>query len=924
MVKLLALLALLQVVTVLATPTSWTSKWLDLGKPASSTCISHPETTYLGHTGPQPTDATWLATAQTITFTLTNGIGVAQTSICPTQTNDYTLTVNLPTTGLIFLTADVGDFTGSGYTKCGTGSRIAASPASYPSSYTYPFRAWCDQVANKTSVTMRVTFASGQTGQYFANSFTIPINPTCANTTCFNYVPTSPPPTPPPTPPPPPPTGTPVYPECIGAALLPNPCPLSKRCFYDTECKVQTSDLVYPNCNNAVPLANPWPTGKCCFYDSQCKPQCEDKTNSKCTALKIPACAVPGCGRCSNTSSSVCEMCWSGYVLNLVTKKCDCAPGFFGVTACKACAAGTISYGMKLGTAATCIACPTGRVANANKTECVVASAWGHWGYDLTNRRWAYNETTLTTSNVANIKLGWSMTTGLDVSATPTIVGGRMYVPDWNGNLYCLNALTGGNIWTKKISDYVFAIDPAPYPVVASNTSIMSRTSPAVSGTTLVVGVMKKGGGYPYLLAINIANGKLIWGKRVDTHVDAMMTQSPTIHAGYIYSGVSSLEELHAASPGYACCTFRGNMLKVDLATGKIIWRTYMTPDNKDLPGGFSGNSVWGSAPSVDVRRNVVYIATGNNYEIPDTLENCLNAVGNITTTNVAQALECERLYGQGNYHNSIVALDLTTGAIKWAKQLGGPDAWNGACGQKGTNPNCAAGGLFDLNSPDYDFAQAPMLVTACKASFCKQLVVAGQKSGWLWALDPESGDVHWSTSVGPGGTVGGLQWGSAADNARIYVSNNNYLSISTDLTGMKSVVNFPTKTNQRPPASTNGGVAAAVNAYDGTIEWTFANPTPHWADLSLAAADQRRARSQAPMTVANNIVFYPSMDLDGTLFMLDARTGKLLSSVKTGMTTGCGPSVVNGKVYIGSGYSNFGLGKSGAPDLQRLHMLTL
>jgi hypothetical protein len=83
---------------------------------------------------------------------------------------------------------------------------------------------------------------------------------------------------------------------------------------------------------------------------------------------------MPGCGRCSNTSSSVCEMCWSGYVLNLVTKKCDCAPGFFGVTACKACAAGTISYGMKLGTAATCIACPTGRVANANKTECV-----GEW-----------------------------------------------------------------------------------------------------------------------------------------------------------------------------------------------------------------------------------------------------------------------------------------------------------------------------------------------------------------------------------------------------------------------------------------------------------------------------------------------------------------------------------------------------------------
>jgi hypothetical protein len=44
-----------------------------------------------------------------------------------------------------------------------------------------------------------------------------------------------------------------------------------------------------------------------------------------------------------------------------------------------------------------------------------------------------------------------------------------------------------------------------------------------------------------------------------------------------------------------------------------------------------------------------------------------------------------------------------------------------------------------DINSPDYDFAQAPMLVTACKGCRCKQLVVAGQKSGWLWALAPDT-----------------------------------------------------------------------------------------------------------------------------------------------------------------------------------------
>lgn len=117
---------------------------------------------------------------------------------------------------------------------------------------------------------------------------------------------------------------------------------------------------------------------------------------------------------------------------------------------------------------------------------------------------------------------------------------------------------------------------------------------------------MKKGGGYPYLLVLKTADGRLVWGKRLDNHTAAMLTQSPTVHDGYIYQGVSSLEELSAADPKYACCTFRGSMLKVRLSDGAIMWRTFMAPDNKNKPGGFSGNSVWGSSPSVDVLRKQV------------------------------------------------------------------------------------------------------------------------------------------------------------------------------------------------------------------------------------------------------------------------------------------------------------------------------
>jgi hypothetical protein len=53
-------------------------------------------------------------------------------------------------------------------------------------------------------------------------------------------------------------------------------------------------------------------------------------------------------------------------------------------------------------------------------------------------------------------------------------------------------------------------------------------------------------------------------------------------------------------------------------------------------------------------------------------------------------------------------------------------------------------------------------------------------------------------------------------------------------------------------------------------------------------------------MTVANGVVYYASMDANGTLFYLEAATGRLLGSFETGATLGCGPSLARGKVFAG------------------------
>lgn len=232
-----------------------------------------------------------------------------------------------------------------------------------------------------------------------------------------------------------------------------------------------------------------FPALPCPSLHPQCKPQCEDTSksspNPKCGV--IPTCKVTGCGLCSTTSSAVCEKCWAGYILNLKTRTCDCASGYYVSStstswSCKLCPAGSIPYG---GAATACTACPAGRIANKEQSECVLASSWDHWGYDLTNRRWGYGERTLNVGNIASIQPKWTFTAGSDVTATPTVSNGWLYVPDWSGKLWCLDAVTGMTIWNQTIYDLVLQVDPTPYPPASPGT-VISRTSPAISGNYLV------------------------------------------------------------------------------------------------------------------------------------------------------------------------------------------------------------------------------------------------------------------------------------------------------------------------------------------------------------------------------------------------------------------------------------------------------
>jgi polyvinyl alcohol dehydrogenase (cytochrome) len=132
-----------------------------------------------------------------------------------------------------------------------------------------------------------------------------------------------------------------------------------------------------------------------------------------------------------------------------------------------------------------------------------------------------------------------------------------------------------------------------------------SRTSPAYADGTVFIA--DNSGAHP--IAVDANTGLKHWITQLDTHPSALLTSSSVIVGDRIYMPVSSNEQSPASKPGYACCTFRGSMVALDIHTGQIAWKTYSRPDNSGKAGGFSGGEAL-AVPAVDTERGIIYFAT--------------------------------------------------------------------------------------------------------------------------------------------------------------------------------------------------------------------------------------------------------------------------------------------------------------------------
>jgi polyvinyl alcohol dehydrogenase (cytochrome) len=464
----------------------------------------------------------------------------------------------------------------------------------------------------------------------------------------------------------------------------------------------------------------------------------------------------------------------------------------------------------------------------------------------------------LSASDVTRLKLKWAFGfPGATRSvAQPTVVGGRVFIGSQNGSVYSIDAKSGCGQWEYR----------AGKPV----------RSAVVIGPHGDSWAAYFGDAGANVHAIDAQTGKTLWKTKVDDHPTAVITGSPTLVGTTLLVPVSSFEEVTGANPSYSCCSFRGSLVALDASTGKILWKTF-TIAEEAKPGptnsagvqqmGPSGAAIW-SAPTFDAVGQRVYATTGDNYSDPPS-----------------------------GTSDAIIAFNVGAGDLAWIRQITSGDAFTIACP---AGVNCPKS-----NGPDFDFGSSAVLASLPDG---KRLLVAGQKSGVVTAVDPDrGGEIVWQKRVGAGSAMGSVQWGVAADDSNVYVavSDPKLRPVAPGTPGGQTLVFDPSVTLLID--SQAGGGLSALRLETGEEVWR----TPHPGCGEVPGCSPAQS---AAVTAIPGLVF--SGGLDGHLRAYVADNGKIAWDIDTkgdyqtvngvaaegGSIDGGGAVVVDGMVYVGSG----------------------
>ena len=466
------------------------------------------------------------------------------------------------------------------------------------------------------------------------------------------------------------------------------------------------------------------------------------------------------------------------------------------------------------------------------------------WGHD-TNRSTPVSQGGIPKDQVEGLTLKWSFTYpgALRTRSQPSVGWDTLFTGSQDGTVYAFDLNTGCVKWTFQAAAEV-------------RTGIVLTPG----GMAFFGDILAK------VYALNAKTGELVWQEKADDHPSATLTGTPAYHEGRLYVPVSSLEVVPAADPGYACCTFRGSILALQANSGEEIWRHYTIPSAPKEIGRTSagtakfapsGAPVW-SSPTIDVRRNLLYVGTGENYSSP-----------------------------ADEHSDAILAIDLDTGERAWQRQSTAGDAWNVAC-MMADNPNCP-----EEDGPDFDHGSS-ILLAQVKSGI--EVLAAGHKDGTVFILDPDNeGALLWTERMGRGSIQGGVHFGMAASEGAVHVPIN-------DMNDTRNG-DFLDPKLARPGVST-------IDLDEQAVIWQHVQQDRCGEDRPFCDPGV-----SAPLSVSDGVIY--AGHLDGYLRAYDAESSNILWSYDTaqehegtngligrgGGMSGAGPTVAAGHLIVNSGY---------------------
>ena len=473
-------------------------------------------------------------------------------------------------------------------------------------------------------------------------------------------------------------------------------------------------------------------------------------------------------------------------------------------------------------------------------------AAWNGWGASITNNAFqTTKQAGLTRQDLPSLDLKWAFGFPDSFSAwsQPVVVGGRLYVGSQSGFMYALDAKSGCILWRFEAKAGVRgAVNVGSY-----------------EGHSGTISAVYFGDQQGNVYGLDAQTGERLWSLDLEKHPKGRITGSPVLFNHRLYVPMSSWRTIE--EPGDVCCTFRGSVSAVDVNSGKLLWKTYTihqqaVPTGKlDREGhpllGPAGSSVW-QALTVDASRSLIYAGTGNSYTGP-----AINS-------------------------DSILAFDMLSGEIKWSRQVLPNDIWVPGCSKSDASCTFSAGA-------NLDFSTAPILATTTTG---KQLIIVGNKSGILYALDPgKQGQLVWCYRAAQGGGAGGIVWGLAVEGNKVYVP-------ISDIT-----------------TATPGGLHALALS-TGKLLWKAAPVSPLLCGTARYGCN---AAQPSGLAVIPGVIF--SGSVDGGIRAYSSEAGEILWVYDTNKTfttvngvqahggslIGVGPSVVNGMLYVNSGYGTNG-----------------